>query len=304
MEYQKSKLVIIVFLILIIYLLYNKKCENFTNLIHNSNKYLGYNNLTDNSSPYYGYQQEEITELERILKKIILEINIQSNSNFYLGNIENITMTQQPNNKLNYVVDVFLFEKDKDYTLRCMMNFIVNTNKQIEIISITRGNAFKYDFNNSKVEKHPHVFEKRISNVSDFKNKYTIKGINDSSLHFSLTKDLNLNLGLKENPKPLEHNKDILPLSVEQDSYYKHEQNKNFIYQNVYDEKKPNCWDCNGIKKENPHHSTCNIFEREQEPLLDSMQPRFNSSIHKNITDKKENEWLFSPTRMEIDHNL
>ena len=302
MDYQNSKVVVLVFLILIIFLLYNKKCENFSNLMNTSNKNYGYNNLTDNSAPYYGYKEEELTELQIILNQIINQINTKSKSNFYLGNLENITITQQPNNKLNYIIDVFLFEKDKYYTLRTMINFTSDSNNQVEVNNITRGNAFKYNLNNSEIERHPQVFERTMSSHKNFNNVYTIKGINDSSLNFSITDGLNI--GDKNIPTPIEHDKDILPLSIQEDGHYKAEQNRQLILKNTHLKNRPNCWDCNGINKENPHHLSCNIFEREQEHLIDSIQPKFNSSIHKNLSDKKENEWLFSPTRLEIDHNL
>ena len=296
MNYQNSKLVIICFLILIIYLIYDKKCENFTNLIKTSNKYYGYNNLTSGSSPGRVYNREKITELESILNQIIVQINKQTNNNFYLGDIENITFRQQPDNSLNYVIDFYLFERDKDYTFKTLLNFTILPNKKIQVNNITRGNAFKYDFNNYKLNEHPHLFNHKLSHSSNFKTKYTITGIPDTKLHFSITDVENII------PRPLEHDKDILPLYTENDKLFKKEENRKFMLKNC--SKELGCWDTNGIRNQNPHHNTCNVFQKSQVPILDSLQPQFNSSIHKNLGDKKRDEWLFSPTRLEIDHNL
>lgn len=42
---------------------------------------------------------------------------------------------------------------------------------------------------------------------------------------------------------------------------------------------------------------------KSQKKRLVRSQPQYNPSVHKNISDQKENNWLFSPTRIEIDHN-
>ena len=123
----------------------------------------------------------------------------------------------------------------------------------------------------------------------------------NTQLESSILKD-NIN---KEIPTPVEFDKDILPLSVKKIFIDKSDQNIKFIINNIVNENnKTRCWDKDGIRNNNPKHSSCVVFKREKEPLLDQVQPKFNSSIHKNISDPKENEWLFSPTRLEVDHNL
>ena len=303
MNYENGKIVLIVLMILIMYVMCINKKESFVNLLKTSNKNYGYNNLTDNSGPYYSYSQKNISQLDGILLQLIDEINRQSNSNFYLGNIENITVNKVGMGELNYIVDVFLFEHDKDYTLRTLMNFNVNGNKQVQVNSISRGNAFKYDMNDPQMEDHPQVFNHRLSRNNNFKDIYTIKGVNNSTLEFTKADNSHIPKQ-KEVPTPAEFDSDILPMSIQEDSLYKSEQNRKLLLQNVVLENRPNCWNADGIRNEDPHNLSCNTFQREQEPLIDAMQPRFNSSIHKNISDDNESKWLFSPTRLEVDHNL
>ena len=309
---QNYKLVLVVLLVLVIYLLYNNQKENFENskkLIKSkfynkfnvSNNNYGYNNINDNSGSRYSVSGNKLENLKSILNEIVDKINIKTDSNFYLGNIDNITKSLDNENRYNYLIDTFLFEKDKDYTLKVIIDFVKTKNGKIQVKNITRSNAFKYDSNNSKFEDHPQVFNYKLSEPKNFKDKYNISGIMNTQLESSILKD-NIN---KEIPTPVEFDKDILPLSVQEDIYYKSDQNRKFIINNIVNENnKTRCWDKDGIRNNNPKHSSCVVFKREKEPLLDQVQPKFNSSIHKNISDPKENEWLFSPTRLEVDHNL
>ena len=127
---QNYKLVLVVLLVLVIYLLYNNQKENFENSknlikskfynkfnVSNNNNY-GYNNINDNSGSRYSVSGNKLENLKSILNEIVDKINIKTDSNFYLGNIDNITKSLDNENRYNYLIDTFLFEKDKDYTLK------------------------------------------------------------------------------------------------------------------------------------------------------------------------------------------
>ena len=62
------------------------------------------------------------------------------------------------------------------------------------------------------------------------------------------------------------------------------------------------CWDCMGIRNNNPNKCGCDGNQVIKKYLLD--EPNFNPSIHKQVSNLTENSWLFSPTRLEIDKNL
>ena len=115
---------------------------------------------------------------------------------------------------------------------------------------------------------------------------------------------------IKLNPKskPSDYYNEFLPKLVENDVYYNNN-DKNIFKSRDYYKKKSNAnslssWDSFGINNKNNSNcsDTNNNFKREQAPLISS--PKFNSSLMKNISDEKENSWLFEPTRVEIDHNF
>ena len=276
---QSYKLLLIVLLILIIYLLYDNQKENFTDLnklfnksnnlqkFNLDNHEYGYNGINDHSGSRYSVTDNKLNELKKILDEIVEGINRKTDSNFYLGNIDNITKSLDNENRFNYLVDAFLFEKDKDYTLKVIFEFLIKKNGKVQVKNITRSNAFKYDSNNSKFEDHPQVFNYKLSEPKNFEEKYNISGIMKTDLESSVLKD-NIN---KEIPTPAEFDKDILPLAVQEDNYYKSEQNRKFIIDNVVNEKnnKMRCWNKDGIRNSNPKHSNCVVFKREKEVLLD-----------------------------------
>ena len=74
------------------------------------------------------------------------------------------------------------------------------------------------------------------------------------------------------------------------------------------------CYDRFSIINDDPKKCKCFSHNNDQiiknnnnknitHKKLVKTQPQFNPTVHKNISDQKENSWLFSPTRIEIDHN-
>ena len=103
--------------------------------------------------------------------------------------------------------------------------------------------------------------------------------------------------------KSEDYYQEFTPLLVEKDIHYLKEKENVELKMNSDCSKNKRCWDNNGILNKDPKFFSCsplNNFKREPIPL----QPTFNSSLIKNISDKKENSWLFKPTRVEIDHNF
>lgn len=272
----------IVFLILmLLFLYYNKKeqFKDFTKKFHNYNGLVNYN-----SNPYI-YKESTISELHSIITKILEQINIQTNSNFVLtksvNNFDNIIKDKINKNKNRYLVDVFVNDIKKDYTLRLMINFDYNKKtKNIDIIKINRSNALKFDDN--------HIID--YNTERDCNNKFGILPNNRIKLEYSNLKE-KIN---KELPIPEMYQKEILPNMI-QEKYNK------IISKNKCD-KNVRCWDCMGIR--NNHNKKCNCDGNQVMKKMLTIEPIFNPSIHKQISNITENSWLFEPTRVEIDKNF
>ena len=297
-----NNLIIIVFLIVILYLIYSKQKEGFYN--YNKNKFINYQGLTTNSGPIYTKTTKTIDELNAILIQIINQINQETKSNFHLIEIDNVTNNSPTKTKeKNYIVDVFVHEKYKDYTLRLIIDFTVQENKKIQVNTITRSNAFKYDFNkiNNVIDNQNQNknIDRCITDEINFTEKVDIRASNNIVLPYSIYEG-----NTTKNPMPVEFANDFIPKMFEKDIHYNKLKTQNKKNKQVCNTEL-RCWDCQSVANRNPQFCSCNSinkFKLERTPLLNT--PKFNPSIHKNISDTKNNEWLFAPTRLEIDHNL
>ena len=276
-----SNHIIILFLIIVLLFLYNNKKETFKDF---TKKFYNYNGLVNYNSNPYVYTEKTISELHLIITKILEQINQQTNSNLVLAksvnNFDNITIDKLDKNKNRYLVDVFVNDIKADYTLRLMINFDYNNkSKKIDIIKINRSNALDFNDNNT------------IDYNEDIKcnREFVILPNNNISLEYSnLESKVN-----KELPIPTIYQQQILPHQIQDKNDNK---NKNSCHKNV------RCWDCMGIRNNNPNKCGCDGNQVIKKYLLD--EPNFNPSIHKQVSNLTENSWLFSPTRLEIDKNL
>jgi hypothetical protein len=292
---MQNSLLISIFLVLIIYIILDSKPEQFTNLksaIHNN-----YKDFVSNSGPPWIQTTETMDEIEYILLEIIKLINKKTKHQFFIGNIDNITKDKLENNATHYLIDLFLFEKTENFTIRTIIDFTIDKDNNVIINTINKSNANYYDF--STIENTYTPFEKSITDKRNQTEKINIKGFNDINLDYSFYN----NISSKEIPTPPEFNKEIPLLMMQKDTNYqkikKHNEQKKKLCN-----KTTKCWDCSSVLNRNPKFCSCsslNNFKKEPETLLE--QPQFNSSIHKLSSDKTDNHWLFDSTRLEIDHN-
>lgn len=288
---MSKEIILVIFIIIILFLVYENKKESFTNNVHPLN--YNYKDLTSNSSPSWVINEKKLGNIELVLYKIVKMINKETKKTYYIGNIDNVTINDIDDFSQNYLIDLFLFEKNEDYTLKILVDFTLNfencNSNNITINTITRSNAMKYDYNYLDLkEKLP-----KTTCLLDKLENPIIKGFNDILLPYSLYEGERKTLTSKINPT--DYYQDFTPLLVEKDINYIKEVENAKIEKQTNSLKDKSFWDSNGIINKNPE-----VFVREEIPL----QPKFNSSIMKNISDKKENSWLFSPTRVEIDHNF
>jgi len=291
-----NNFVIILILILTIsYVFYFKNQENFRN-----NKVSLYNNYKDfisPASPMWVQKTETIDEVQYILLKVVDLINKDTKKEFYVGNIDNISKTELEDKTINYLVDLFLFEKTDNFTIKIIINFTVDKNNDVVINTITKSNANYYNFDFPQNTDTP--LNRCITDKINQTEKINIKGFDNITLPHSLY-DGNIS---KEVPTPPVFNKDIMPLMIQKDLNLKNLKRQSKQKQKICNNKQQ-CWDCNGVLNRDPKYCSCdsiNNFKREGTPIIE--QPTFTSTIHKLISEHKDNEWLFKPTRVEIDHN-
>ena len=284
---MEIKSLIPVLIVLILFLIYNKQREQFSN---RTKQHFNYSNLLTKSSPQWVQTKKTLDEIQYVLLEIISLINKETKKEFYIGNIDNITKNKIENDNTHYIVDIFLFEKTEHFTLRIIINFTIDKNNNITINTITKSNANKY-YDDAK-SSGQFNFESCITDKSNQGKYIYIKGFNEISLPHALYEgELS-----KTVPTLPEFNKDILPVMLQKDVHY-----------NDFKKKNSNRGLSNksSINKHNKYDKFSLLIEEDDKKeqtntKLLKLQPQFNPSIHKNLSDKKENNWLFKPTTTNI----
>ncbi len=299
---NNTPILFVLLLVLVVFLIYSKQREQFSNRTKN---HFNYSNLLSKSSPPWVQTNKTLDEIQYVLLEIIRLINKDTNKEFYIGNIDNITKDKLENKTIRYLIDLFLFEKTENFTIRVIIDFIIDSDNNVVVNTITKSNANKYKYNT--LLSNPYDFESCITDNRNQTEKIHIKGFNEISLPHALY-DGTLS---KTVPTIPEFNRDILPVMLQKDVNYNKLREKQLNDKNVNSHK---CYDRFGIINDDP--KKCKCFSHNKTPnrknnnnknitqkKLVRSQPQFNPSLHKNISDHKENGWLFSPTRIEIDHN-
>ena len=274
-------------IVLILFLIYTKQREQFSN---RTKQHFNYSNLLSKSSPQWVQTNKTLDEIQYILSEIISLINRETNKEFYVGNIDNITKDKLEDKTIHYLIDLFLFEKTDNFTLRVIIDFTIDKDNSVVVNTITKSNANKYDYDTSS--SNPYNFENCITDKSNQTEKLHIKGFNEVSLPHALY-DGSLS---KKVPTIPEFNKDILPAMLQKDVHYNKIKKKKA---NNYSLRKHNKYDSYSLLIEEDENNDEQMNDNKNNSLIKS-QPQFNSSVHKNMSDKKKNSWLFSPTRTDI----
>ena len=282
---------IAVLIVLILFLIYSKQKEQFSN---RTKQHFNYNNLLSKSSPQWVQTNKTLDEIQYVLLEIITLINKETKKEFYIGNIDNVSKNKIENDNTHYIVDVFLFEKTEHFTLRVIIDFTIDKKNNVTINTITKSNANKYYYDTESSQ--PYNFESCITDKSNQTEKIYIKGFNEISLPHALYEG---ELSRKVPTIP-EFNKDILPVMLQKDVHYSEfkKNNKNRGLSNATSIGKHKKYDRFSLLIEDDDDKNENTSEKQSKLL--KLQPQFNPSIHKNQSDKKENNWLFKPTRTDI----
>jgi hypothetical protein len=282
-ELKLEKLiVVVVFVILVIYLKMFNIREKFGLYKRRVNGL--YQGLNDHSDADWTMDEYTHHEVISILRAILVRLNCQAGMKYYLNGIDNVTTESLPNNKLRYIVDVFLHELDSRTTKRMMIIMkVCRVYKNVEVETLTMSNAIKLPekhFSNHPNEaNHPSLIIKD-ENVKS--GEYHIMGVNSSNLDFSKLKRQNV----KEVPTPVEFTKWILPLSI-------HECQENV--NNYPCRKLSDKWDCNGIKYSDCKTKNCQGIKSHNKEI--PIQPYQNPTLNRMETEGNEHDWMFNLAR-------
>ena len=294
---NKVPIIFALLIVLVLFIIYTKQREQFSN---RTKKHFNYSNLLSKSSPPWVQTTKTLDEIQYVLLEIITLINKETNKEFYVGNIDNITKDKLEDANTHYLIDLFLFEKKENFTIRVIIDFTIDKNNNVIINTITKSNANKYNY--STTSSNPYNFESCITDKNNQLDKIHIKGFNEISLPHALY-DGSLS---KTVPTIPEFNIDILPVMLQKDVNYNKLKKKQLNDKTVNSHK---CYDRFGILNDDPkkckcfpHNKTQNIKNNKKKLLI--TQPLFNPTLHKNISDKNENSWLFAPTRTDITNIL
>ena len=209
-------------------------------------------------------------EVEELLKKIVDDINKKHNKNLLVGNIDRVEKTQKQNS-INYVINVFIYNKKNFTNTNRKVTFDIDVNdNEIIINSITKG--FSRDIINFQrgglSARGATLYKPKV-------NIFNIRGDENNPLEYS-------KVNYTETPnKMVNRNSWILPLDIPENKLL------------IPSRKLIHVWDCNGVEV------TSNTIENV--PILNhGMKPLNNipDFIKYNFESKgsDKNHWLFDVT--------
>ena len=307
----KENLIVVALVILIItlYLANYKKREEFSSL---KRRVMGYANLTDGSTESVITEPRHQKVAYYIAKKVIQNINIESNENYHITNFDQISVNEYANvggkPAIKYTLDLFvakphvgvngptkhliivfyIVEADNPTKAGSNLSYsddnIYEIKAQVE--SVTLANAEPYptklffDETNMKQDGDNIIIDDSLIKS----NNNIIIGVNESSIPFGLFKSCKMSKDSKENGGPVDCDKQfnlqekIFPAQIQE------RQELNGLINNVMHENQHARF---------LHYENANKFGKCQGIATDL-------SNHTILGEPTENSWLFEKSRDRI----
>ena len=143
--------------------------------------------------------------LSSIIKKLIDSINLISNNNYFIKQIENVYGLVSCNGNQRYFIDFFIYDTKNFYTIRCISDIVI-IDKEIYInyLNVQSGsnptilNNYDIKFNDTGILFDNNMFKENIDNLFDsfYKNSFEVISVPETSLEYSnvdLTSVVSLN---------------------------------------------------------------------------------------------------------------
>ena len=132
--------------------------------------------------------------LSAIIKKIISTINLLTENNYYIKQIENVYGLISRNGNQRYFIDFFIYDIKNYYTVRCISDIVI-VDKEIYInyLNVQTGsnptilNKYDIKFNDTGILFDGNMFKENIDGLFDsfYKNSFEIISIPETSLEYS-----------------------------------------------------------------------------------------------------------------------
>jgi hypothetical protein len=208
-------------------------------------------------------------EVENLLNKVVSDINKKHNKNLLVGNIDRVEKTQKENS-INYVINVFIYNKKNFTSTNRKVTFDIDVNdNEIIINSITKG--FSRDIINFQRGGESSRGSTLYKPSVDILN---IRSNEQNPLEFS-----EVNYGETQN-KMVNRNSWILPLDIPENKLL------------IPSRKLIHVWDCKGVEVTSDTINKTPILNHGMKPLNNI--PDFIKYNFESKDTESKNNWLFN----------
>tara|TARA_A100001015_G_scaffold320181_1_gene445669 strand:+ start:1463 stop:2488 length:1026 start_codon:yes stop_codon:yes gene_type:complete len=132
--------------------------------------------------------------LSAIMKKLIGTINLLTENDYYIKQIENVYGLISRNGNQRYFIDFFIYDTKNFYTVRCISDIvIVDQEIYINYLNVQTGsnptilNKYDVKFNDTGILFDGNMFKENIDGLFDsfYKNSFEIISVPETSLEYS-----------------------------------------------------------------------------------------------------------------------
>jgi len=132
--------------------------------------------------------------LSAIMKNLISTINLLTENDYYIKQIENVYGLISRNGNQRYVIDFFIYDIKNFYTVRCISDIVI-VDKEIYInyLNVQTGsnptilNKYDVKFNDTGILFDGNMFKENIDGLFDsfYKNSFEVISVPETSLEYS-----------------------------------------------------------------------------------------------------------------------
>lgn len=132
--------------------------------------------------------------LSAIMKKLIGTINLLTENDYYIKQIENVYGLISRNGNQRYFIDFFIYDIKNYYTVRCISDIVI-VDKEIYInyLNVQTGsnptilNKYDVKFNDTGILFDGNMFKENIDGLFDsfYKNSFEVISVPETSLEYS-----------------------------------------------------------------------------------------------------------------------
>ena len=132
--------------------------------------------------------------LSAILKNLIGSVNLLSQNDYYIKQIENVYGLISKNGNQRYFIDFFVYDIKNFYTVRCISDIVIVDNEiYINYLNVLTGsnptilNKYDVKFNDTGILFDGNMFKENIDALFDsfYRNSFEVVSVPETSLEYS-----------------------------------------------------------------------------------------------------------------------